>query len=342
MGALPLPFEQHPSTDPAARDAVGSAVLLGAGFSKWSVGLPLASELFDFDVHVWGPRDHRKLQILDALEQYWGERHPGSTAEEFVAYGLGQSRTQREAVLWYIGRRLCEPFVRRSLLLRRERRYVLMIDDKAKLDVPGMEEARRFLHRLCALVTPGIVTTNYDMVVEYALGSRAFNYGELGERLLGSGPYPLSQWKYPLMLRGRVPLAKLHGSVSWDQHGCYVDGRRGITGRALIVAPTPEKRPPSQLRHVWKLAERILSDARRLLVFGFAFNPYDTAVLELLRAAGQNLRHVLLVDIRPPIQPARDLWPYAVVTATQPTPNGLKDAEDWWGCGPPQAALTTT
>jgi len=330
MAMLKLPFEQHTAADEAAAKVTGSAVLLGAGFSKWAVDLPLADELFDYQIHVWGPRDDHRLRIVAALKQDWEARHPGGAAEEFVAYGLRQSRRQREAVLWYIGRRLCEPFVRRSLLLRRERRYVLTIDDKAKLEIPGITEARRFLSQLCASVTPGIITTNYDMVVEYALGSRVFNYGRLGQHLLGSGPFPLSQWKYPVVLRGRVPLAKLHGSVSWDRRGCYADGRRGITGRALIVAPTPEKRPPSELADTWQLAHRILSEAQRILVFGFAFNQYDRAVLELLRTAGGGLRQVLLVDIYPPTGRAREVWPNAAVTAAEPTPDGLKTVEDWW------------
>ena len=45
---------------------------------------------------------------------------------------------------------------------------------------------------------------------------------------------------------------------------------------------TPEKSVPDSLRETWNLAAGILSRSDRLLVFGFAFNPYDAALLEHL------------------------------------------------------------
>ena len=32
------------------------ALFLGAGFSKWAADLPVASQLFDFDIEPWWPR----------------------------------------------------------------------------------------------------------------------------------------------------------------------------------------------------------------------------------------------------------------------------------------------
>jgi hypothetical protein len=306
-----------------------TALFLGAGFSKWAADLPVARELFDLNIDCWGPRDETKLGVLRALKRTWDQSHPGCGAEEFVAYGLLQPRKQREALLWYLGRRVSEPFMRYSLLLRRERRYTLMIDDKAKLRVPGVVTARRFLEYFTNAPLSGILTTNYDLLIEYALGTRVFNYGRIGKHLLGSGPYPLSQWKYPVLLRGRVPLAKLHGSISWDEYGCYADGRRAITGRALIVAPTPEKRPPPELAETWALAERVLLQAEHLLVFGFAFNPYDEAVLNLLASSQANIRSVLLVDIAPQIDRAKEVWPAATVASCPPPPEGLEVVRAW-------------
>ena len=91
------------------------------------------------------------------------------------------------------------------------------------------------------------MTTDYDLVVEYALGTRVFNYGLRYQRLTGRGPYPVSIWRRPVRLTGRLPIAKVHGSLSWDIYDLYTDGRRGLTGGALIVAPTADKKPPREL-----------------------------------------------------------------------------------------------
>jgi len=40
------------------------ALFLGAGFSKWAADLPVASQLFDFDIEPWGPREYKKLEIV--------------------------------------------------------------------------------------------------------------------------------------------------------------------------------------------------------------------------------------------------------------------------------------
>jgi len=201
----------------------------------------------------------------------------------------------------------------------------VFVIDESRAPKPGAALITSMACSACS----GIVTTNYDMIVEYALTTRGFNYGSPGERLVGRGPYPVSQWQNPVILRGSTPLAKIHGSISWDHGARYTDGRRALTGNALIVAPTPEKQPPGELVTVWALAERILRQADRLLVFGFAFNPYDLAVLRLLRDAGEKLRDVLLVDIDPPVQRAAELWPDADVQATPPPPAGSDAIAAW-------------
>ncbi len=44
-------------------------LFLGAGFSKWTAGLPVARELFDFKIDIWGPQDARKLDIIKSLKE---------------------------------------------------------------------------------------------------------------------------------------------------------------------------------------------------------------------------------------------------------------------------------
>lgn len=167
------------------------------------------------------------------------------------------------------------------------------------------------------------------MIVEYALGTRGFNYGNVNQLLRGRGPYPVSQWVNPVTLTGEIPLAKIHGSISWDNNGYYTDGRRGLTGNALIMPPTPDKQIDEALKPVWRLAEEILEQTNQLIVFGFAFNPYDKDVLNLLQKAGGNLKSILLIDIKPNLTQAHLLWPNAVITSCNPE-NEMIMCIDMW------------
>ena len=305
----------------------GLAVLLGAGFSKWAAGLPIASELFDFAVEPFGSRETNRLAELRRLKSQWDDGNPDRGAEEFIAFVLAAQPRLRRAVIWYIGRRLCDPYIWTEWHVGRQRRHVLMIDENRTSDRPGVVPVSDFLVRLGEVT--GLLTTNYDLLVEYALGTKEMNYGMRGEVLTGRGPYPVSQWANPVTLTGSVSVAKMHGSVSWDENARYTDGRRGLTGDALIIAPTPEKSMPDSLREVWDLAARILGRSDRLVVFGFAFNPYDGALLEHLAAHGRSLRHVAVIDTRPDLERVTRVWPGATAVAVRPPPAGLTDLDRW-------------
>lgn len=304
------------------------ALLLGAGFSSWAAGLPVASQLFDFDVEPFGVREAQRLERLQTRKGEWDALHPGGLAEQFIASILASGNAREgEDVLWYVVRRLCEPYIWQEWRSGKVRRHVLMIDENRKWERIGVRKAADFLAG-CGNRLSGVVTLNYDLLVEYALGSAGFNYGIRGEALIGRGSYPVSQWRKPVTLVGPVALAKLHGSVSWDSAGRYTDGRRGLSGKALIVAPTPEKSPPEVLLDTWGLSEHILTAASSLLVFGFAFNPYDEAVLAHLKAAGKNLRSIALVDLACREDSARALWPHADFVSFRPPPeDGMRIAE---------------
>ncbi|MCK4374625.1 MAG: hypothetical protein KAX19_04820 [Candidatus Brocadiae bacterium] len=305
------------------------AILLGAGFSRWAANLPIADELFDFDIEPWGPREEAELKRAQRIKHEWDVDNPEGLAEQFIAHCLERGEEQRRTVLWYITRRLSKPFIWREWHAGRWRRHVLMIDENRKFGIDGVVRARDFLLKLTAWRRFGVVTTNYDMLPEYAFGTDGFNYGVPGEPLQGRGPYPVSTWRGPVTADGNVPLAKIHGSVSWDSSARYTEGRRGITGDALIVAPTAEKQVPPELLDVWDLARGILSSSERVLVFGFAFNPYDEAVLDLLRRSGKNARAVLLIDVAPPIDAAQRVWPRADIADSLPPPEGSPQIKTW-------------
>lgn len=301
-------------------------LLVGAGFSKWAADLPLAAELFDFNVKPHNQRDAKKLRFIADLKRSWDEQNPGGLSEQFVSDATRSSRPERESVTWYITRRLSDPFIGTML----GGTQTLMIDDRRKLRHEGIRTAQGFLAQFSTTMMSGAVTTNYDLLIEYALGTGGFNYGVPKQEFKGRGKNPWFPWQgTPVTMTGTLRLAKLHGSLSWDDKHCYTDGRCGVRGDALVLPPGPEKAPPRTLRSTWKLAESILADCRHLLIFGFAFNPYDEAVLDLLATAGSNLRTVLLVDTSPKTALGRRLWPRASILDCQPPPEGQPVIEAW-------------
>jgi len=305
------------------------SIFLGAGFSKWAVKLPLVNELFDFNVNIFNRTDEKRIEAAKLNKFHWDKEHPGGSNEQFITYASGLAEKQSKSIFWYVTRRLAEPFIWEEFHSQRWRRHVLSIDEHRKFRVEGVLHASTFLQGFVGLSNAGIITTNYDMVVEYALGTKGFNYGDINQILTGRGPYPVSTWLNPVRLTGKTKLAKIHGSISWDKNGYYTDGRRGITGNALIVAPTSEKHIPEALRYTWSSAAQILEQSNNLLVFGFAFNPYDQVVLDLLRLKGKNVRSVLLVDIDPNVNAAKRLWPEADITHCLPPPEGDMQIHSW-------------
>lgn len=303
------------------------AFLLGAGFSAWAAGLPVVAQLFDFAIKTFGQREERKLSIIKEAWKSWISNNPESHNEQFIATALAGETRVRTAVLWYITRRLSEPYIWSEWHSGRWRRHVLMIDEYRKNSCPGIRRAQGVFNPLY-LQLAGIVTTNYDLIVEYALGTKHFHYGEPGEKLYGRGPYPVSQWKSPVRLCGSLPLAKMHGSISWDECFRYTDGRRGLTGNALIVAPKPEKLPPAKLAGVWELAGTILQATRHLVVFGFGFNLYDNALLSHFREHGRSIERVTIIDLSPKPERARSIWPNAEIKIACP-PTSNDDISGW-------------
>lgn len=301
----------------------------GAGFSHWAAQLPLANDLFDFQIEPFGIIEPNKLATVREIKKAWDQNHPNEPVEAFIHYASHESVEIDQAIKWYLVRRLSEPYLWYEKHAMRWRRHVLMIDENRVLERPGIKEARNFLDLLINFGLQGIITTNYDLIIEYSLGTKGFNYGTDGEILTGRGPYPISQWQNPIQLTGHIPLSKVHGSISWDSNNHYTDGRRGLTGNALIVAPDPDKTRPSELIPMWDLAADILRKSKNIVVFGFGFNKYDSALLELLNENGKAISRVMLIDVAPKTKIAMELWPKAEINSTNPPPEGLNSIRSW-------------
>ena len=255
----------------------------------------------------------------------WNREYPGAPTEKFVSQMIRASDRTRQAALWYITRRLSDPFIARML----GGRQTLMIDDARSRNLAGVRRAHRFIQSVAWAPLSGVVTPNYDLLVEYALGTGGFNYGHKGEVLYGRGKNPWFPWQgaWPV-LSGDLPVAKIHGSIL-DRNTRYTDGRCGVGGDALIIPPYAGKPRPPMLREIWKLASSILSSSCRAIVFGFGFNSYDGPLLRLLAGGGSQFKAVLIVDIDAKLDAARGLWPGADITACPPPPAGNRAIAAW-------------
>lgn len=290
---------------------------LGAGFSKFAFNLPLGNELFDFKIDVKSEKEKKKLELIKLLWNKWKEVDSSNNPEAFVAWSLKGSSHTRNRVIWYVTRRLSEPFITNI----RGGLSALMIDEKAARENEKIIELGKFFSFfLESGLLAGIVTSNYDILVECALGTKKFNYGISDERLHGRGKNPTFPWQnIPVCAEGTLPLAKLHGSLSWHQDGTkWTSGKPGKNGKALIVPPAPEKHPPKALEETWQLGSKILCASHFLVIFGFAFNEYDEALLKLLKDNAVALKHVILIDINPNIKTSKLLWPDVKIDTINP------------------------
>jgi hypothetical protein len=114
-------------------------LFLGAGFSKWAAGLPVVRELFDFGIFPVNQRESSRLLAFQKYKEGWDKLHLGAHPETFIADGLASGR-HRRLVVWYVTRRLSEPFMAPIF----GGMQALMIDDRRKWKVPGIQKAHDF------------------------------------------------------------------------------------------------------------------------------------------------------------------------------------------------------
>lgn len=290
-------------------------LFLGAGFSKWAFDLPLVNQLFDFDISTTSEQEEKRRSLIETDWANWRKENPNVTAEQFVYWCINKSSHRKSRVIWYVSRRLTEPFMTRI-----SGSYTAaMFDERVIRENEKIIFLNEFFNTLTKNGLAGILTCNYDTIVECALGMSGFNYGVIGEQLYGRGINPQFPWQNAhLSVTGSIPLAKLHGSLSWGENTKYTSGKPGRNGYAFIVPPAPEKTPPVELNDVWELGASILEKSNSLIIFGFAFNPYDEALLEYLKINGSRVEHVVLIDPFPNKESAKALWPRSSIVTIDP------------------------
>ena len=166
-------------------DSEGVVLILGAGFSKWAANSPLADELFDFNVRPSTPKESEWLNTVRLLKKRWDETNDDADIEQFISYALTLRFRDQRRILWYIARRVMQPFGRRFIPGGR-RNYWLSGVAASGYHARGVQQTIRFFNAIPLGRVCGIITTNYDLLVEYALGVKGFNYGSEDKKLLYS------------------------------------------------------------------------------------------------------------------------------------------------------------
>ncbi len=310
------------------------SVFLGAGFS-FVGGFPLASQLFDEQVEVDRITRQRLVErVLRGWSNWKGKE--GGTPEEYLAFLEKNSGREWVDALWYVGLVIALKtgsleYVGTNLTITRHN-----IDRTTGIVIHEAFWTEIFKHTSDIAV----ITTNYDILAERGLRHEprprvprpGFHYGDGPENLAGGG-YPSYSHIQKIAVTGKIPLLKLHGSVSWsyrrDQLIHYHDCRPAIRGDATIVAPVTRKTVPHYLHSVWEKAETVLSASTTWIVVGYSFPPYDIAVRNLLACS---VRHGLEVHIFDQDESVGDRvaaqLPVTAVSQHPGLPQGLEDLSD--------------
>jgi hypothetical protein len=88
------------------------------------------------------------LQKVKDLKRNWDELHPDGIPEQFIGdvlYDALYDKIDKQNVIWYVVRRLSEPFIWSEYGYGRKMRHTLMMDENRKFRTNGIKKARRFL-----------------------------------------------------------------------------------------------------------------------------------------------------------------------------------------------------
>jgi hypothetical protein len=292
------------------------ALFLGAGFSKhW--GLPLAGEVMDMNA-VRSMRLPRKWHhdLVERVERYWeatAEQHEG-VVDNFarLLQSSSSSNLSYEEFVQFLALRFSVHHWKIGGSKRTEGGTGDHVRKKQK--VPSGYAS--FVRAFRAQEIVGVVTTNYDLVIEKLLGPLhsgrlgGFNYGKPEEQLNGRQATS-SKWSYgPVQVTGRLPLLKIHGSLNWSlsetqQLVKYVDARPShLQGYRPALLPPGLTAASDSLTNVWKHAGRVLSATSIWVFCGYSMPHYDSDVVNLLRssAVGRLRRVVVLAPHPSPIK----------------------------------------
>jgi SIR2-like domain len=280
-------------------------LFLGAGFSKpW--GMPIAREVMQLDdLKAKTLPGKWQRELISRVEAYWeASRHEHEGVVDRFAQAL-QSSPSDALSFSDFSRFIALRFSAHHWKVGTARETKWATGDHIRKQRKISKCYDQFLKALRGRPLTGIVTTNYDLVVEKLLGPEprgrlgGFNYGKAGESVEGRHPLS-SKWSYgPIQLMGKIPLLKLHGSLNWASSSDgsvikYVDARpsRGRRFEAVLLPPGLSEAPI--LTGVRDLAKEVLTASNIWIFCGYSMPDYDKDIISLLRssAVGQ-LRRVI-------------------------------------------------
>lgn len=285
------------------------AFFLGAGYSSLG-GVPLAGGLFEERPEV--DRIIRK-RLVDRVLDLWAAWHErqGGGPEEYLGYLQRRGGPEWADAVWYV-----------SLVIALKMGHLESVGGRTVITrhnlnrASGVQSHETLWSRVFRKTQDvSVLTTNYDILAERALRNvprprvprPGFHYGNGAERLLGGG-YPSYAHIQAVDAAGKVPLLKLHGSVSWSIHDGVLkkfhDCRPAVRGDAAIVAPVANKEVPPYLQPTWNRARELLTSASSWIFIGYSLPEYDHQVRGLLRSSSRHLPLVHVFD-RDPAAPHR-------------------------------------
>ena len=217
-------------------------VFLGAGFSVPG-HVPLASQLFDQELRV---DVISRQRLLERVLNGWTDWHAKKkgTPEEYLAVLESQGGSEWRDATWYVA--LVIALHMGSVELIGLKPTIVRHNLNRTSGVSAHEAFWTCIFKRTSDVT--VLTTNYDILAERGLRPSerpriprpGFHYGRGPEQLEGGG-YPSYAHIQRISVEGKIPLLKLHGSISWsvknNQLVRYHDCRPAIRGDAAIVAP---------------------------------------------------------------------------------------------------------
>lgn len=301
----------------------------GAGFSKIG-GAPLANELFDMEPEV--DRIARERLVARVVRKWleW-HRNQNGTPEQYLAYLQEQGGRDWLDAVWFVSLRIALQMGRVELVGMQ--RTITRHNIDRTTGVSAHELFWRVLFGIAQEVA--VVTTNYDILCERGLRIKprprkslpGFNYGS-GREVLQGGGYPSYSHIIKVACEGRVPVYKLHGSVSWSARdgtlAKYHDCRPAIRGDAAIIAPVTNKGIPETFEPIWKFAALALNATSTFVVIGYSLPEYDVAVRDLLKRNLVSETRIVVFDPDPTVADRyRRLLPRNVVTARPGFPDGI-------------------
>jgi len=289
-----------------------ATIFLGAGFSRIA-GLPLTSELFKSDIYAPSPSALSRIEKVLGTWEKWHKENPEENAEQFIGHIFDLSKSSSSPIHW----KWVVEVIAASIATPRgpdagsyNRRYAGRITSPIKC-----REHQLFWKIVNKVHIRGVISTNYDIVIERGLRHREMMrnrmpgifYGGLDKPQLLKGtalPFSIQEQNRLVELTGKVPLFKLHGSLNWSFESgnliMYQDMRPAFRrgSDAAIIPPLPEKSIPLWLKRTWAEAQDALFSSDMWIICGYSLPLYDTAVRNLFEQAS-NKNHpkkILIMD----------------------------------------------